>query len=119
MAADGWRAQATAEGAMQTPRDALSAASYSSDGDAGGGAIGSRTSAMRELRERIQRERMQLQELESQLSHRKPVTKTARPSMAGPGSVGTLRISPDDVSSRSGSAVQPIKMRTPAGAAGR
>lgn len=122
MALDGWRAQAAAEGAMRTPRDALSAASYSSDGDAGGtngpGALGSRSSAMRELRERIQRERQQLQELETQLSHRKPATRTGRPSLAGPGSVGTLRISPDDAASRSGGAVQP-KMRTPAGVAGR
>jgi len=66
--------------------DALSVASYSSDGSEmagvhGVGGVGSRSSAMRELRERIQRERQQLQDLETQLAHRKPVAYTVSPAV--------------------------------------
>jgi hypothetical protein len=104
MTDNGWRAQAAGEGALQSPLSVASYSAYSSDGDAGGanglGATGSRSSAMRELRERIQRERQQLHELERQLSHRKPIATTIRPSPA-PGSVGTLRISPSSPQARS------------------
>ena len=95
MEENGWRAKAAGEGALQSPLSVASYSAYSSDGDAVGanglGATGSRSSAMQELRERIQRERLQLQELEKQLSHRKPIVTTIRPSPA-PGSVGTLRM---------------------------
>ena len=52
--------------------------------------------AMRELRDRIQRERQQLQELETKLAHRKPFQQSYKPSPAASTdteTVGTLRIS--------------------------
>jgi hypothetical protein len=52
--------------------------------------------AMRELRDRIQRERQQLQELETKLAHRKPFQQSHKPSPAASTdteTIGTLRIS--------------------------
>ena len=112
-AGDGWRAHATflrqaysastsaSTTAGQTPSfgDTQSVISYSSDGSErwSEGAIGSRSTAMRELRERIQRERQQLQDLENQLAHRKPIptqSQSTKVPLAAHDSLGTRRLSP-------------------------